>query len=86
MVKLADDAPVVTATAEGTVRFGLSRAIVTTDQPEGTGLFNDTVQVPAMPDLRLDGEQARDETTRELTRITVVRSDPPFRVAVMTAL
>ena len=70
-LKVALVAPAETVTDAGTFRFALL-SLSATLVLEGAGWLRVTVQVPALPDDRLEGLQAREETSTVAIRLKVV--------------
>ena len=72
--------------AAGTGSNALLLASDTTVPPLGAVLLSITVQVVAVPEFKLLGSQASEDSTTAANRLTVAVCDTPLRVAVKVAL
>ena len=84
--KVAVVAAAATVTEAGVVRTVLLSVSVTTVPPVGAALDSITVQVLLPDELRLVGEQAREVSVTEATRLIAAVLETPPRVAVTVVL
>ena len=85
-VKVAVALAAATVTEGGTVRTGLVSEIETSSPPAGATLFRSRVQVVAVPDDTVTGEQLSAEGTIGATRVREAVALTPLRLAVSAAV